>query len=507
MAEDSARLTIELLDRSGGNTATPAPGNSANGPSIPGSDLAQQYQNQVTSQGANANIGKGSVAAPTSTPSSIPNSAPTATPTPVDIAKPVEANKGNATDVELPFDLSKPTIGLPSTPSKDPLLDIVQALVASGQKVSLEDVQGLGTRDKAHAQDLLNRALGNNQPTPTPTGTPQPTSTGSAQLPDGPLNYYFNTTPAQRDAEQMFGDTDAARAREAQTSMREAAASQRASAARREEANVQAPVTAELVPDIDPAIADLANSATRGLVRNIGSVAAGAIGGPLGSAVGIVANQAAPMIASAVASSPTLAPIAAAVLPAANVLAIPAAVTYAAVSAVNREESRAYQQIRDLDPRVAIVDAQNELRQLAADFATSRRLGDEVASFSKSKSQFEVQSQGAKDRLVEGPMDVMATYTKAIALGWKRFNDTFDKVDTMIGGSGTFNNLIYKINDWLDKQLGEADVATSFDWLDHEPHLEPGAESPFSGMIKAGAVAEGVPFRRPEFSNVPGLKF
>lgn len=505
MAEDSARLTIELLDRSGGNTATPAPGNSAAGPSIPGTDLAQQYQQQITSQGAGSKAGSGSVPAPTSTPSSIPSPTPSSTPTPVDIAQPLEANKSSIPDIELPFDLSKsgPIQSAPTSPQ--------QPVLSSSEAQELLDKYGL-TPSQVGGVVLPSTSpssvpgpveLPKNEPVSTPTGTPQPTPTSNTQLPEGPLNYYFNTTSAQREVEQMFGDTDAARAREAQTAMREAAAIQRANAAKREEANVQAPITAELVPDIDPRAASLVKDATANLARDLGSMVSSYIGGPVGSLAGMGINRAAPFIGEAVASNASAVASLAPLAPYAGVAALAIGAPIAAAYAIDREAERAYQRIRDLSPEVAVSDAINELRQLQADLRTSVRLGDEIAERNRAQSIQATEWQGIKDKLGEPLIDEMNIAQKWFARDLQVANQILDRLERLgFEFAGILPPALRdRLNAWLDRRLGEDPNVMTPDWMDDQPFLP--VPAPFNGMDVTGNLDRTTA----EFGDIPGMRF
>jgi hypothetical protein len=529
MAEDSARLTIELLDRSGGNTATPAPGNSGGVPSIPGTDLAQQYQNQVTAQGAGSKAGSGSVAAPTTTPSSIPSATPTSTPTPVDVSQPLQANQGSVTepDVELPFNLSQAgPLNVPSTPSTPPNvpvfsgegpLGILKSLIVSGTTPTLQDVNSLGTFSKQEAQALLNAALGNNrtQPaTPTPTGTPQPTSTGSAQLPDGPLNYYFNTTSAQRETEQMFGDTDAARAREAQTAMQQAAEIARTAASKREDANAPQPIDAQLSP-----IPGQAGMAARAIAQNLGTLAQGAIGGPLGTAIGLGVNAAGPAIAS-LASTSSLAPALAAAGPYVGAAVAAVGIPIALGAAVNNEANRAIELSRSYSPELAGELAREQVRQIIADFNTSRRLGDEAADFVNNRSRISTASQGLRDIVAEPILQDVNSSLKILAAAVTGLQEYLENnptivtalqdtiraaftqlLNTGIPGSGTLLQLLATIGAWFDED-DEVKVGT-FDWMEDRPHLAP-TDGPFSGA-PIGDLDRNR--NNIAFDDIPGLSF
>lgn len=485
---DEAKLTVELVDRSGA-TSTPAPG-VAPSTNVPGSDLASQFQQQASGIGVKS-AGQGSVpaGAPPVSTAVPPPSEPATTPSIGDfISSPDKGDKGSAQEILTP----------------DEAKELFDKLGLKPEQIGAVVVPP-------------------SAPTQTPS-QPQPAQApqqSSSQLPEGPLNYYFNTTPAQRDVEQMFGETDANRAREAQTALQQAHAHRLEQAGKREEANVKAPEYSlpPWLQKMDPAdaatnaamrnatnvaqgeVAATANMAAQGLTRNLGSLAAGSIGGPMGSAVGMAANYAAPMIGEA-ASFSAMAPALAAAVPAIGAVAATATLAYAATQAVNAQVDDAYRRIRDLNPDVALADARNELRQLRADFQSSARLGDEVANITTARNQFSVQLQGLKDRIVEGPADIIGIGTKIAALNLKQTNQAFDAIDRFLGGSDRYNRVIDKLNQWLDMMLGKEDeTMSSFDWFDHQPHLEPPPPFVADGWTEAGDAKEA------EFNDIPGLRF
>lgn len=283
-----------------------------------------------------------------------------------------------------------------TTASSDPLLNTVSGIVKADPKVTAEEIaKALGIH-LGQAQNLYNQAVGApsvpsngspNVPSPSST-TPPPPPSGPTPPPVPPPVAAVTPPPPPPTPPPVQG---------------------------------QPPTPPPLpVPPANPLSPNTAN----GVQQTVGAIASLARqGGPIAGAVAGVGQAASnlPGVAGAIgAALPGLAMAAPYVALAGAALAVPAAAVYT----LDRIADTARGQIQGLDPRVAQAEAEASVRQIMANFRTSRRLGDEVAAGIEIESRRSAALQGLRDSFSEVPL--------------QKLNNTMEGLNSVLEGLDKF---------------------------------------------------------------------
>jgi hypothetical protein len=502
--DDQAKIVFELVDRSGPGAAATSPNIPGSG-QIPGSSLAQDFQQKVTASGAGANLGAGSY-----------------TPTP---APPI-----------TPSDAVKPT--------GDPLLSTVQGIIGADPTAKPEELQKALGITSERATDLLAAARGSTEkteqrsaPGPTPT---TPKNEPTSALPEGPLSQFFTSTPAQREAEQRFGSDEVAKAAEAQRLLQQRAAANTEDALNQSEKEAgrqskdinkhqeryarefqeallqQHQRSRDAISNATGVIDDLFhNTGARSLLGRIpgggevsnlittalraGPGIASAVAGPSNALAGTgLGTAASPIIAELVGGGG----LAAAAGPIAAVGAAALAVPIGATIAAFHEADRATQVAR-YSPELAQARAEATVRQVLADLRSSQRLGQVAADYTESTSRISTAAQGTIDTLtkpfLEELMPLLRIYANYAEWAQRAWNSPGAQAALNTIASGLIGG---KRLEWVLEQLGilseESKRANDmFHWFDKQEI--PPLPGPFASMKMndtAGA----------EFIPVAGLK-
>lgn len=430
---DEARLVVELVDRSpGGQTPTGGPTAASSG-SIPGSTLASDFQQQITSGGLPA-PGTGSATAAAATP--LPTPVPSAVSTPA------------------------PT---PTTPTGDPLLGAVQAIVTASPQTTSGELEAAFGIPGNRAQALLSAAQQQQQqtnaaavpspmpapiapagqPAAAPTGGPSPqglTDINSGAMGAGMERLRDQMDPWQRGLRNMPTDIEAE----------------------------------EPISEYDPKTAGKVHHA----ISTLGGIASRFGPGP--SAIAGVVQTAASQFPEIGASLSALAPAAPYLAVGAAAVALPVA----AVIASTNEAERALSITERYSPDVAQARAEANVRQIMADLRTSEILGDEAANYVENTSRLSTSTQGIRDRIVEPWLQDWNNLLNVVA----QSAEAADKNGDLLGGFSALLKTgydLYSNTYFIKKALAaladqgkKQDLGNPFFWFSSQAHLDPPA--PFS---------------------------
>lgn len=372
---EGATLNIRFIDESAGGkgpSVTPIQGSQGDG-----SSSVQQTQDAITQAG-----GVGNFVNTDTTPQSLPSTQPVPSP--------------STFQVPSTSSLPVPPVSTTTTGS-DPLLGTVSKIVQADPQVTVDEIaKALGIK-LSQAQSLYNQVIGVGvppSPTPSvPTPSVPPASTSPPPVPPvGPVTPPVPpppsnlVPPALPPTPPPIGVT---------------------------------PPPLPTVPTANP----LASPTAQGVQNTVQALTqiAGQ-GGPLAAAVGGIANAAAnvPGVASAVgAAVPGLAMAAPYVALAGAAIAVPAAAAYT----MEQIYQTARGQLQGLDPRVAQAEAEANIRQIIANFRTSRILGDEIAEGVEISSRRSAALQGLRDSFSEVPLQRL----NDAATGLNRILEGLDK--------------------------------------------------------------------------------
>lgn len=299
-----------------------------------------------------------------------------------------------------------PSVGT-TTASSDPLLNTVSGIVKADPNVTVEELaKALGLK-LSQAQNLYNQAIGvgtppSTQPVPA---SPVPPPGSVPPLPPSPIQPPPVPPPVAAVTPPLPPPT-------------------------------APPIHGQPTPPpvVQPATPPTPTDAAQGVQNTIQAISELARqGGPLAGAVASLgqATMDIPGVASGIG---TALPAAAAAAPyvalATAAIAVPTAVAYS----IDRIYDTARGQLQGLDPNVARAEAEANIRQIMANFRTSRVLGDEVAEGIEIQSRRSAVLQGLRDTFSEIPLQRMNNAAK----GFNALLETLDKfADSKFGKAAT----------------------------------------------------------------------
>lgn len=367
---EGATLTFRFVEEGG---------NSGKGPSVTPQSSTSSPKSSDTTQQAITNAGGVSNFVNQNNPAPTPSSNTFQVPTSQPLAVP-----------------PSPT----TTASTDPLLSTVTSILQADPNTTIEELAKALGINRGQASNLYNQAVGtptpplvtppSAQPIPTPSSSPPPlpplpTSPQSQNTPPKPLPDIPKPPPLG--LEQLLHQ-------------------------------------AKFNP---PPIPGTPSSSTINGVQNTIQAITGLaqLGGPVAGAIGRVsaATTAIPGVAGALGTAlPALATLAPVIAAAGTVAAVPPAVLYS----IDRIYDTARGQLQGLDPSVATAEAEANVRQILANFRTSRILGDEVAQGVEIQSRRSTALQGIRDRLIEAPLEKLNNSAAGLNVILETINETFN---------------------------------------------------------------------------------
>lgn len=506
--DDEARLVVELLDRSGAGGAASTNPVQPGAADVPGSGVAKDFAEHITTAGAGAKAGSGSTT-PTPTPIEAPSAAPAESPV-----------------------ASDPSGVRISVPGGDAIAPLIEQIIRDKPDITAQELAGVKelNLNAERAQQWLDRAKGTNA-----ANVPQ----APTDAPDRDLARFAQTVIRDTVTEEERYAQQLARLREARQAglldddqlrrgMEHAGRSlPRPFAPDSSRGIVEAQV---VPPPVPPSISDAAQSLNQTL-NSMGGLdrIGGMIGGNVGATVGNLAQTAITTLpqllpAGATATGPLAAlaanagPIAAGAGLVAAAAAIPLAAGYAALN----EAERALQISRQYSPDVARAQAEADVRQVMADMRTSRRLGDEAADYLTARSRLSTGFQGVRDIVSEPVLKDLNTALTTLGNFFTSLNTLSSKfpilgklvqkfetnsIDSMVdnlthlpGWSAKMRRLMEDMNKKFDRFVPEAKVEGPFDWFNDQDHLPLSKDSVFSESDVSGSRPLNVR------TNMPGLE-
>lgn len=500
--DDEAKIVFELLDRSGagGQAATnPVQPGSAE---IPGSAVARDFADHITTEGAGAKAGTGS-ATPTPAPIEAPSTAPA--------ESPVASDPGG---VRI------------NVPGGDALAPVIEQIIQNKPDITADELARVKelNLNREQAQQWIDRAKGNNQPT-----TPEDTG------PDKDLKRFADTIIEKTLTDEERYQRQLGKLREA----REAGLLNEEQYQRgRYEAGSRLPspfapdsskgiIEAKIVspPSISKAASELNHTLNSvGGLDRIGGMLGGNVGYTVGGLAQTALTSIPKLLPAGEATGPLAAiaanagPIAAGAGLVAAAIAVPMAAGYAALN----EAERALAISRQYSPDVARSQAEADVRQVMADLRTTRLLGDEAAAYLSGRSKLSTGLQGIRDVASEPVLKDVARLTNAVgnlvnALGtganeggigsWFAQRGWDIAISNMLPGANTpgkmwfYRTLMDEFNKGIEKLLPGTKAKGPFDWFDDQDHLPLSKDSMFS--------ESDISNQRPmnPHTNMPGLGF
>lgn len=179
----------------------------------------------------------------------------------------------------------------------------------------------------------------------------------------------------------------------------------------------------------------------------------------------------------------------------------------AGVAAIRAAAENTRERLQNISPEVAMAEAHAELRQLRADLRTRDALGEETARYVTSKSQLSEQFQGLQDQVLGPLMNELSLSMKLMAASAAGWNLAIEKMKANGWEFGGIlpPDMVNKLNEWLDKQLGTGVNITPYQWMENEPFATP--PWPFRGAALRPGRRRTVDGGSVEFEALPGLDF
>lgn len=516
---DEARLIVELIERSNGSAASSLTNQQPGASNVPGSSLAQDFQNRVSSQGASTGLGQGSSPGPSTTP-----------------VTPVEFKQ------EAAF---QPDVQASQQSEEDLAVRLALEAMKTSPVTAREDLIGFGYTPK-EADDLISRATNSQQSTQRNQQESQKVEIPGEQTPpDQPAQDLPENTPTEgvdprvtqfaeqvrRSVQTPQEEFDAYKARldEALKAGPELGLDQerydRALQAAQEKLTLrtkQEPVqeVSQFTKSLQEAeatydafggrqisgqlgpIGNAADQVFRSVVRNSSELenlfstltGSASMAEKAASTAAQAATSSTIVGAEAVATGVELTAMeggtTAAGMAGGISLGTAAAVGGVATAAVglalaanyviSNEAAKATQNVASISPEVATAQANAELRQFQANMRTSEILGDELAKNLDNSSRFWTAVQGLKDNALEPIMKDYNAFWNVVTTGLeglKTFNDIQrDYIPEYLRNPSTIfgGGLLRGASDLIDTVRGALGVEdkSSFKWFEEQPHID-----------------------------------